>query len=148
MSIHHANLINPRPINQTSEIWHRHNANPLWICQPKRVTNSYLTWEQAYCRGLTEVSRRTTVKKIQAANVFTLPLPISDSLPTQCQSWTNLPIQCQCQSSINVTNPSNQYPYPTRTDKSANPLTISQCNANPHQSTTTQYGRTVNSWWN
>ena len=129
----------------------RDSANPLWICQPKRVTNSYLTWEQAYCRGPTEVSRRRTIKTIQAAtrchssiNLFYTPTanlrPIfqpndnsANHKPIYCQSMTNqMPIfgefpqfNANLQPIQSITNPPIECQFIT------NPLPILQRSANP-----------------
>ena len=34
--------------------------------------------------------RKSKLQRDASASIFTLPLPISDNIPTQCQSWTNL----------------------------------------------------------
>ena len=125
----------PTPILYHFVPIHDRSTNIMW-------TIPHWNGEQAYCRGLTEVSRRRTIKKIQAAIFLhshcqspTIYQPNVNPGPI-CQSRTNLsPIHDQSsnrrpmeyQSLMNSHNPMpifNQLNPPIRCPSCTNSVTI------------------------
>ena len=125
---------NPWPIHQSSEIKHQYNANPWWIWQSKRVTNSYLTWEQVYCKDRPKCPDGGRLRLRQGDPIPANPGTIDQSNANPwliCQSsanpwpiWTSLslgrlsnpnhastPMKIQCQSSANPMPTQCQFIY-------------------------------------